>query len=164
MPQTYPWSSRFSGVGLRQGRLAIVQIKAWHLLTSVELGGKLDLGLNELELLIESHLGKLDAQLELAALLDFVLVLHVGVHVAKEELLVVFVSQAQTHSLIGGVALQTKLIVRLHDVVQDGLIEDLHLHLEGVVADNSVLKAAPLVRLRHKVDRIDCLPAHDRHQ
>jgi hypothetical protein len=130
----------------------------------VELGGKLDLGLNELELLIESHLGKLDAQLELAALLDFVLVLHVGVHVTKEELLVVFVSQAQTHSLIGGVALQTKLIVRLHDVVQDGLIEDLHLHLEGVVADNSVLKAAPLVRLRHKVDRIDCLPAHDRHQ
>jgi len=87
------------------------------LLTSVEFGGKLSLGLNKLVLFIESHFSQLNAELELATLLDLVLVLHIWVHVTKEELLVSLVSEADTHSLVGGEALENQLVVCFDDIV-----------------------------------------------
>ena len=84
---------------------------------SVEFCGKFSLGLNKLELFIKSHFSQLNAELELATLLDLVLVLHIWVHVTKEELLVSLVRKADTHSLVSGVALETQLVVCFNDIV-----------------------------------------------
>lgn len=83
----------------------------------MELGGELHLGLNKLVLLVESMLGQANAKSELATLVDLVLVLHVGVHVTKEQLFIVFVRESQTHALVWRIALQFEIVVCLHDVV-----------------------------------------------
>jgi hypothetical protein len=64
-----------------------------YLLTSVELGGKLDLGLDLLIFILECHLCKLDAELVFACLLSLILILNIWVHITIEELRIVSVCQ-----------------------------------------------------------------------
>ena len=54
----------------------------------MKLSTKFDFGLNELVVVRKSHLCKLHAKSELAALVDFILILHVRMHITKKQLLV----------------------------------------------------------------------------
>jgi len=57
-------------------------------LTSVKFATELHLCLNILEVIAKSHLSELNAESKLAALFNFVLILNIRVHIAKEQLFV----------------------------------------------------------------------------
>ena len=70
----------------------------------MELSGELDLGLDLGVVVGKGHLGELYAQLVLTSVFSLVLVLHVRVHVAIEQLLVILVSQLEANTLVWSAA------------------------------------------------------------
>ena len=118
----------------------------------MELSREFNFSFDKLDVLAKSHLSQLDTKGELPALVDFVLILHVRMHVSEEKLLLVFVGKPQTDTLIGLVPLHLQVVVRFHDVVENLLVQHLDFHFKGVVGNHRVFEAPPLIWLSHEVN------------
>jgi hypothetical protein len=99
----------------------------------MEFSTELDLGLHILKVITKCHFGQLDAKCELSTLSNLVFVLNIGMHITKEQLLVVGVGEAQTDTLIRCGALNSQFVVCFHNIVEDNLIEHLHFHLKRLL-------------------------------
>ena len=110
---------------------------------SVEFGAELDLDLDLGVGRLECLLSQLDAKLVLSSILGFVLILHVRVHITVEKLLALSVCQHEPHTLVRGATSVNQFVVRPDQLVKDTRVKHLDLHLERVIFDNGVRKAAP---------------------
>ena len=82
----------------------------------MELGREFDFRLNLLLLGFERHLCEHHAHLVLAWICSIVLVLHVGVYIAVEELLVVLVGKHESDPLVGCLASVSQVVIRFNNV------------------------------------------------
>jgi hypothetical protein len=98
----------------------------------VEFGGELDFGLDLLFIIYEGLVGELDAELVLTSILSFVFVLHVGVHIAVEQLLLVGVYELQAHTLVRCPTSSDHFIVGFDKHIENLFVHDLHFHFQGL--------------------------------
>ena len=101
-------------------------------LTSVEFGGELNLGLDLLVIRSEGVFCDLNTQLIFTSIVSFIFILNVGVNITIEELVFILVSEHESDTLVWCTSTLDESIIGFDQGLQDGFIHNLDLHLQSL--------------------------------
>ena len=101
-------------------------------LTSVEFGGELNLGLDLLVIRSEGVFCDLNAQLIFTSIVSFIFILNVRVNITIEELVFILVSEHESDTLVWCTSTLDESIIGFDQGLQDGFIHNLDLHLQSL--------------------------------
>ena len=101
-------------------------------LTSVEFGGELNLGLDLLVIRSEGVFCDLNAQLIFTSIVSFIFILNVRVNITIEELVFILVSEHESDTLVWCTSTLDESIIGFYQGLQDGFIHNLDLHLQSL--------------------------------
>ena len=101
-------------------------------LTSVEFGGELNLGLDLLVIRSEGVFCDLNTQLIFTSIVSFIFILNVRVNITIEELVFILVSQHESDTLVWCTSTLDESIIGNDQGLQDGFIHNLDLHLQSL--------------------------------
>ena len=101
-------------------------------LTSVEFGGELNLGLDLLVIISEGVFCDLNAQLIFTSIVSFIFILNVRVNITIEELVFILVSEHESDTLVWCTSTLDESIIGFDQGLQDGFIHNLDLHLQSL--------------------------------
>ena len=109
----------------------ILMLKS-SVLTSVEFGGELNLGLDLLVIRSEGVFCDLNTQLIFTSIVSFIFILNVRVNITIEELVFILVSEHESDTLVWCTSTLDKSIIGNDQGLQDGFIHNLDLHLQSL--------------------------------
>ena len=101
-------------------------------LTSVEFGGELNLGLDLLVIRSEGVFCDLNTQLIFTSIISFIFILNVRVNITIEELVFILVSEHESDTLVWCTSTLDESIIGNDQGLQDGFIHNLDLHLQSL--------------------------------
>ena len=101
-------------------------------LTSVEFGGELNLGLDLLVIRSEGVFCDLNTQLIFTSIVSFIFILNVRVNITIEELVFILVSEHESDTLVWCTSTLDESIIGFDQGLQDGFIHNLDLHLQSL--------------------------------
>ena len=101
-------------------------------LTSVEFGGELNLGLDLLVIRSEGVFCDLNTQFIFTSIVSFIFILNVGVNITIEELVFILVSEHESDTLVWCTSTLDESIIGFDQGLQDGFIHNLDLHLQSL--------------------------------
>ena len=101
-------------------------------LTSVEFGGELNLGLDLLVIRSEGVFCDLNTQLIFTSIVSFIFILNVRVNITIEELVFILVSEHESDTLVWCTSTLDESIIGNDQGLQDGFIHNLDLHLQSL--------------------------------
>ena len=101
-------------------------------LTSVEFGGELNLGLDLLVIRSEGVFCDLNTQFIFTSIVSFIFILNVRVNITIEELVFILVSEHESDTLVWCTSTLDKSIIGNDQGLQDGFIHNLDLHLQSL--------------------------------
>ena len=101
-------------------------------LTSVEFGRELNLGLDLLVIISEGVFCDLNAQLIFTSIVSFIFILNVRVNITIEELVFILVSEHESDTLVWCTSTLDESIIGFDQGLQDGFIHNLDLHLKSL--------------------------------
>ena len=116
----------------------MISIKRFRLLlkssvlTSVEFGGELNLGLDLLVIRSEGVFCDLNAQLIFTSIVSFIFILNVRVNITIEELVFILVGEHESDTLVWCTSTLDESIIGFDQGLQDGFIHNLDLHLQSL--------------------------------
>ena len=101
-------------------------------LTSVEFGRELNLGLDLLVIISEGVFCDLNTQLIFTSIVSFIFILNVRVNITIEELVFILVSEHESDTLVWCTSTLDESIIGFDQGLQDGFIHNLDLHLQSL--------------------------------
>ena len=101
-------------------------------LTSVEFGGELNLGLDLLVIRSEGVFCDLNTQFIFTSIVSFIFILNVRVNITIEELVFILVSEHESDTLVWCTSTLDESIIGYDQGLQDGFIHNLDLHLQSL--------------------------------
>ena len=101
-------------------------------LTSVEFGRELNLGLDLLVIRSEGVFCDLNTQFIFTGIVSFIFILNVRVNITIEELVFILVSEHESDTLVWCTSTLDKSIIGFDQGLQDGFIHNLDLHLQSL--------------------------------